>query len=366
MKRWLLREIFLRHKLEWGAVCLLFVVMLLVSKSVVVSDSDEELLLNEWILEQKDASVAEQYAFYESKLQEISAIKAKDHLSLADYEQINRMEYAVSRYKLLWDRCAASAAIQDFAMGKEETIWQDQLQPYLLDCPELFQGLPLCRMINNKYINQFLDMQKRNILFVVAIIISVGIWGTYFANGIDRQEAISPNGRRMRIWRHIVLLVICEGVVIFFFVLQIFMSGLFSQMDFWDSSVRVANDLQHSITWMRIDAFLAVSFLLQMANQLIWYLLSYCLLRRCRSVKKAYILTVSICIALYYIGNLLKIYQKDSLLLVGWYDLEQVISDAVPVAGRITTFEVGMSFTIAATIILLLVSGKRFFQRNGT
>lgn len=367
MKRWLLQEIFLRHKLEWGAVCLLFVVMLFVSENVAVPDSEGELLLNEWISEQKDASVEEQYAFYEEQLHEISVISEKTPLSLSDYNQLYRMNYASDCYKTLWNRSAASFAVRDFAQGKTDTIWRDDLQPYLLEYPELFQTFPVCRLMNDKYLNQLLEMQKINFLFITAVVICVGIWGAYYANGIDRQEAISPNGKKMRVRRHVVLLTICEGLAILLVVLQVFLSGLSGQTNFWDSSVRIADDLQHSLTSMDIQTFLLAGLFLQMVNQLIWYLISYCLLRRNRSVKKTYIIVVSIGIALYYAGNLLEIYQKDSLLLIGYYDLGQVLRNAVPVTGTVTTFEIGVCLAAAAAAALIFTAchGQQlFFRRN--
>jgi hypothetical protein len=355
MRYWLLWETIWKHKWEWVMICALLVVMLLFSERVVIKDNDEESLLNQWLSSQQDASLEEQYEFYQEQVLVCSKIKEKERLTLTDYEEIDRLEYAIECYRQLWCKRKDSIAVQEFALGTTETIWESQVVPYLVDDPELFQTIPLCRTMNNKYLDQFLDMQKTNFLFVIAVIICGCIWGPYFANGIEKQEAVSQNGRHMERGRHILLLTISEGITVIYNVMQIFMSGLFQQTACWNSSVRISDYLQMSLTWMRIYTFLLVCIFLQMVNQLIWYMFTFLLLKYSKNIKRTYTTCVSACTMIYIIRKILGIYGKGSVILIGWYDLTEAINGASPVQGRFTTFDVGIALSVGIMLVLLLM-----------
>ena len=319
MKRvflYVIKEVLHVHKnlMLLSAVLLLTIGFFAYTKNEQRTPSDD--IVDEWCTECIGMDTEAVRRYFEEKKLAISEMRLQ---SVADYEKKKLYEDALKSISTTLSTRYDEEVLKSFCSGDDiyvELMKLDNIMDYDKD---LYAGLPISDIYNTKYLENYMDLQEYNFLFVLGIIWGCGIWGQYFEFDLRKKEKISPAGNKVFVSRHMLILMLLTIFTLTYLLYEIYVSGVWRIMFNTNNYVRLSNSQE--LVFANIFSQVLLQSIIKLFNVYFWYFLSFIICNRLRNRTKSLIIVSSIAVILYVIQELNLTEKRQFFIPIGYYKI---------------------------------------------
>lgn len=229
----------------------------------------------------------------------------------------------------------------DFAENKEAYAAQKKTAP-----------------INDEYLTRFFLLEPYNVVLLAGILLSVCFWGEKYENGTNQYMQSSRQGQAYRMKSHLLLLGINIGFVILAWLAAMALSGLLGKSQYWWVPLRSYRETVGGWRYFSLQVnslsimggcllFLGV----QICNNVLFYLIGYWFSKKSRTVRTAFLGSVGVLLALYFIRKAFEGREKESWFQFGYQgDIAKWIANSEWVS------EIQVPSMVAGATIIMVVT----------